>query len=161
MQERYKDSTVAMKKVMAFLQNQWFRDPEAARRTFERNPEQRERLIHAFLFMGCLTGQRLRAAFGDLCEEIVWEEVSTNVGGHSSTAFPADLVHIRAAIAKHDPDIILGFGKIACDALGGEDCIPKSPRQRTLILGVHPAARHGAMQRLHTMAKELRDSLKA
>lgn len=61
--------------IVVILQNQWFKDPEGIRAMFAEHPERRERYIEAFLFMGCLTGKRLRSAFGDeLCDEIIWEE---------------------------------------------------------------------------------------
>lgn len=137
-------------KILAFLQNQWFHNPEAIKAQFARRPEMRNALIGTYLFMGCLTGRRLAAALGDdLCDQIIWEECSPEIGGKSSAAFPADLKHIRHAITEHMPDLILAFGKLAGDAL--RTLKPSQP----VIYGPHPAARFGAIEGLNTLAKEL------
>jgi len=136
-------------KVLAFLQNQWFNNPEQARATFLRHPDQRNRLIALYLFMGCLTGRRLISAFGeDLCNDIVWEECSKEVGGKSSASFPPDFAHICEAINKHNPDVILAFGKTASDALR------KVAPNQLVIYGPHPAARFGAVEGLKKVAEK-------
>lgn len=132
--------------ILAFLQNQWFRDPDAARRAFARHPDQRNRLIGMYLFMGCLTGRRLTMTLGEeLCDQIIWEECSPEVGGQSSAAFPADIEHMRNAIALHKPDVILAFGRIAERGLEGIGVRPP------LIIGPHPAARAGAIEGLRAV----------
>jgi hypothetical protein len=145
-------------KVLAFLQNMWFQDPEGAKRIFDRHPEKRNYLIAQFLFMGCLTGRRLKAAFGEeLCDQIVWEECSREVGGHSRAKFKADLEHIGGALVGHRPDIVLAFGSIAANAvflaLNG---LTGTAFRTELICGPHPAARAGAVAGLAEMAKGLR-----
>src|SRR6266568_1090430 len=105
-------------KIVAFMQNQWFRNPHKAREIFDKHSNKREELIARFLFAGRgLSGRRLQAAFGDLCDQIVWEESSTNFGGESSSLFPADMAHIKRVLEKHKPDIVLAFGKVASNAL--------------------------------------------
>lgn len=139
-------------RVVAFLQNQWFRDPEKARKIFERHPEQREELVARFLFSGCLTGRRIRRAFGPMVDEIVWEETSKNFGGYSASSFPADLDHMKSVIEKWRPKIVLGFGIIACAALNK---LPPSLWDH-LIAGPHPAARHDRVVKdLRSMASQL------
>lgn len=132
-------------KIVAFLQNQWFNNPERVRQIFLRQPEAREFYIAAFLFMGCLTGRRLQKVFGEqLCEQIIWEEQSPQIGGKASSKFPADACHIRRVIAKHKPDIILAFGQSAKDALleiRREGSCHESIATWKLIIGPHPAAR--------------------
>lgn len=102
--------------------------------------------------MGCVTGQRLEKALGDLCDTIIWDECSREIGGKSSAAFPADLEHMRGAITEHVPDVILAFGKIAGDALK-----TIAPTQR-VIYGPHPAARFGAVEGLASVARQLKES---
>lgn len=83
--------------ILAILQNQWFRNPAKAREIYERNPELRNKLIAGFLFSGCLTGRRLQSAFGDLCDSIIWEESSPEIGGFSVSKFTHDPEHIKSA----------------------------------------------------------------
>jgi hypothetical protein len=138
-----------MPAILAFLQNQWFKDPDGVRKIYERHPEARNDLIGRFLFMGCLTGRRLQAVFGvDLCRQIVWEEVSPLIGGVSSSAFPPDEKHIAAAVDKFQPKIILCFGKVAADGL-------KSFDHSKIIYGPHPAARQNPLPALRAMADQL------
>lgn len=141
--------------ILAFLQNMWFKDPDKARAVFARNPTRRNQLIGTYLFMGCLTGRRLEAVFGDICDEIIWEEISPDIGGKSSTAFPADPLHIKASIVLHNPNVILVFGKIAEDAIRNGDCIPELYQPITVIYGPHPAARSGAIEGLRQVKKSL------
>lgn len=156
-------------KIVAFLQNQWFNDPDGARRLFEKPrdgmaPEAlRERLIASFLFMGCLTGRRLRTAFGEgWTEQIIWEEVSREIGGKSSSAFPADLHHICDVLDRHRPTHVLAFGRIASDALKQHfSGFVFQNYSFDLITGPHPAARHATvMSELRSMREQL-DALAA
>lgn len=148
-----------MAKVLAFLQNQWFRDPGRVKAIYERHPEMRNDLIRRYLFMGCLTGRRLEAAFGeDRCAEIVWEESSPEVGGHASSRFPPDAKHIANAIIQHKPDVVFAFGKIAADgvlsAMREIETYP-TPLSFRFMTGPHPAARQNPMPRLREMARAI------
>ncbi len=138
-------------KIVAFLQNQWFKDPDSIRAMFAENPERRERYISAFLFMGCLTGKRLRQVFGEkLCGAIIWEEASSEIGGHSRSLFAANRQHMMSVINKHKPTVILSFGKIASE---GVKSLPDV--DAAIIYGPHPAARNGAVEGLRQMRSEL------
>lgn len=88
-------------KILAIMQNQWFRDPAAVEKVLARHPGKRNEFIKRFLFAGCLSGKRLRETFGDLCDAIVWEEASRNMANHSAGAYAADLAHIQASIDEH------------------------------------------------------------
>ena len=138
-------------KIVAFLQNMWVRDPERLKLAIERDGEElRIRMIEYALFAGCITGRRLKSAFGELCEEIVWEETTREIAGNPKTIFPAQPEHIKAVLEKYKPDVVLTFGKIAANSVrplwGGQIlCIP------------HPAARQPeTIQRLADAARELK-----
>lgn len=126
-------------RIVAFLQNQWFRDPARMEVIFNRHPELREDLIARYLFAGCLTGKRLRAAFGDLCDEIIWEETSRKVGGESSSVFPPDLIHMKGVLVKWEPKLIICFGRVAQVAIG--DLAEDVTIRAKILFGPHPAAR--------------------
>lgn len=144
-------------KILAFLQNQWFRDPAQAQAIYDRHPDQHEQLNARYLFAGCLTGRRLQAAFGrGLCDQIIWENASPKIAGESAGVFPADPQHMAAAIARHQPDLILLFGRIARDGY-----VASLPFRSSLffdpICGPHPAARGGTvMNELRSMAGQIR-----
>jgi hypothetical protein len=138
-------------KILAILQNQWFKDPAAVQQIYHRHPERRNDLIARFLFMGCLTGKRLQQAFGPLIDRIVWEEASPRVGGHSGSVFDADPVHLAAAIAKHQPQLILCFGRVAGDGIRAMQIDPAI----TVLYGPHPAACQNPMPALKSLASQV------
>ncbi len=143
-------------KILAFLQNQWFKDPARMAKEYARWKQQwpddyREKWVETWLFYGCLTGRRLRKAFGeDRCGEIVWENSSTGFHGKASAAPMADLLHMTNVINKHKPVIVLTFGRIPTDA------VAKIEPGGRVISGPHPAARGGlVVGELKGMAEEL------
>lgn len=122
-------------KVLAIMQNQWMRDPERMRRLIERYPNARRRAIALALFAGCRSGRVLRRVFGlEWCSAIIWDEASREIGGHAASVFPADLEHLRAMLAEVAPDVVLAFGRIACEAL------TTIQPAALLIGGPHPVA---------------------
>lgn len=142
-------------KILAVMQNQWFHDPEAVKRIVARWPQRRRDLIGRFLFAGCKSGRVLKSVFGERINDIVWEEASPEIGGESASCFPADLAHLRATLADVKPDIVLGFGKIACDALAG------LVDGHDLVVGPHPTARGAdTLPRLRIMADCLANMVK-
>lgn len=146
-------------RILCILQNQWFKDPEGVKRIFQRWPEKRNYLISTYLFMGCLTGRRLRSAFGEeLCDEIVWEEASPEIGGVSSAKFPADPKHIADAIMKHEPAIVIALGFIAASGvMAAMSRIDRDERfEFEFITGPHPAARQDPIPRLREIARAVK-----
>jgi hypothetical protein len=144
-----------MKTIVAFLQNMWVRDPDRVRSDIAKYGEQhRLRLIQYCLFAGCLTGRRLKTAFGDeLLEQIIWEESTREIAGNSRHVFPPDFVHIQAVLAEIKPRVVIAFGRIAGDAV-------KKVWNGPLVCCSHPAARQAdTVGRLHTASVELKTFL--
>lgn len=160
-------------KILAFAQNQWFKNPARmqamlAGRYYNGD---REKFIKTFLFFRCRTGIVLRSTLTEeLCDRIIWEEASPLMGDHAGAKFPPDPVHIKRVISKHDPTVILGFGNQARDGIGvalidrlGLAMTPgillPGP---SVLLGPHPTARTGdVFPRLRSMASfiaEIADS---
>lgn len=137
-------------KVLAVMQNQWFRDPEAIKRILAKKPHWRRQLVARFLFAGCKSGRVLKQVFGDRINSIVWEEASPQIGGHSSACFPADVEHLQRALDEVQPDVVMAFGKIAEAGLRGMF------RADRLLIGPHPAARDpNTLPKLRAMAETL------
>jgi hypothetical protein len=138
-------------KILAFLQNQWVNEPEKVAAMIARNPKTRPRIIKYALFQSH-TGHRLKQVFGDECIEWEWDNASPQIGGHSSSCFPADPEHIKAVLEEHRPDVVLTFGKVASDAL------KKTCNSFKLIVGPHPAARKdNILMQLEKMADSLKE----
>ena len=150
-------------KVLAILQNQWFRDPEKIRAILKRHPEARRRMIHYSLFAGCRTGRVLKAALGEeWCRKIVWEEASPEIGGEASSCFRADTRHILDVIVDVQPTVILAFGKIASDAVNSLCPIHRRGPPATIInviFATHPTARGVDTLRLLRDVRALLDKL--
>lgn len=143
-------------KILAFLQNQWFKNPDKVRAIYARNPELRNDLIRRFLFMGCASGRNLESAFGEaLCREIIWEESSPQVGGFSGSNFGGDADHVRAAIEKHAPDVVLCFGKVASEVVRSVCCEVRVPHP-AVMYAPHPASRQNPMPELRAIANTLK-----
>lgn len=141
-----------MKDVLCILQNQWVRDPARVRAMIVSNgPAWHDRFVTYALFAGCKTGRQLEAAFGkERLARCVFMEASPEIGGKASSQFPADLEHILAGIDRHRPQVIIGFGQIACKAL--RTLAPPMP----IIEAPHPAARgKDTMTRLRVCAELL------
>jgi hypothetical protein len=149
--------------IVAFLQNQWFKDPQRVEKIYARHAtlEERASLNARCLFRGCLTGKRLDAAFGkDLCNEIVWEEASPKKSGKSSGAFPADADHIRRIIEHYRPDVVLCFGRVAVQGVLNSLRLIQGVHSIEIRGGPHPAARHATVcDELKEMADWLKKKL--
>jgi len=157
-----------MKPGLAILQNMYVRDPERLKRSFARadsegyGEELRRRTIAYSLFAGCLTGRRLKAAFGeDLLAQIVWEESTREIAGDPKTIFPPDLAHLEKIIREYQPKAILAFGKIAgcavTEVLANGNLGPTwlgAETRPTLITAPHPAARQPEVPTLLRQAAE-------
>lgn len=106
-------------KILGFLQNQWFKEPDRVKGYIAAQPEdKREDYRHRFLtrslFMGCRTGANLqRTLGGDLCKLIYWEEASREIGDRSNAIFPHNVKHIREVIVAQRPVVILALGRVA------------------------------------------------
>lgn len=153
--------------VVAFLQNQWFKDVERMEKIqasfIERfHPIGREKFVETFLFYSCMTGKRIKHCFGeDLTEKIVWEETSMKMGGTASSVFKADYDHMLAVLAKHEPKIVLAFGKVASEACRSLESEGLWSPGVTLMCGPHPVARGGSspLKAMEIMAGEVRKLL--
>ena len=150
-----------MCRIVAFLQNQYFHNPAKVREIYARNPEMRERLNRQFLFAGCLTGRRLLDTFGtQRCQDIIWEEITKEIGGQSNAAFAADQEHICQVLHKHQPGIVLTFGSLAKEALYEwvnveAERTPPQPLP-AFVHGPHPAARYpDIVEQLEDMAAQV------
>lgn len=144
--------------VVAFLQNQWFKEPVRVQRIYDQHPDIREQCIRRFLFAGCLTGRQLMKAFGeDGCSRIVWEECSTKIAGFSEGVFPADLDHMVRVVEKWKPKLVLAFGRVADKAIN--EVLRRYGRTGgyfEILTAPHPAARQFVRQSVLEDLKDMR-----
>lgn len=141
--------------IVAILQNTWARDPATVQAMLDRDPATRAVKVALLLFgFGCRSGQRLRTAFGDLCDSIVWENACPIVSGPRAPTPAPDCNHVARVLDRYDPALILAFGRVACWAVEGA---PARTGFVTRFYGPHPAARHASViADLNAMAVQLR-----
>lgn len=159
-------------RVLMLLQNQWFNDPDRAEQVLAMYKEYkgeeaaRPRFIRDMLFMGCLTGRRIKETFGeDVCWDgvvggnVMFEEVSPLVGRRSGACFPPDPDHLVRVLSSFRPSVVAAFGLVAQTGL---QLAPVQPHLQgvTVIACPHPAARgDDVMLRLRAVAAEVRGLL--
>jgi len=85
-------------------------------------------------FANSLTGKRLKWALPDNCK-ITITNASGLVGETADSVFPADIEHVRAAIRRHKPDVILACGVIA------QQAFTKIKTKKPVVLMPHPTYR--------------------
>lgn len=145
-------------KILAILQNQWFKDPEGARRIYAESNHPRHRLNARFLFRSSKSGRVLKAGFADLCDMIIWEEASPEIGGFSSAKFKPDPKHIAEVIKEHEPTIIITFGRLAQEGeQKARKLLEKKELPKLTIFVPHPASRDKTVvSKYKAIAEELR-----
>lgn len=138
--------------ILAFLQNMWVTNPASAYGTLARNPKLWNGMVKSFLFMGCITGQRIRAAFGaDLADKIIYDECTTEIADNPKTICKPDDKHIKFTIEKINPDVVVTFGDIAYKAV-------RPLFTGKVIRSPHPAARQpGTMAKLILVGEILKN----
>jgi hypothetical protein len=108
------------------------------------------------LFAGCLTGRRLKTAFGPICENIIWEEASPVVADNPRDYHPPDIDHVRSVLVEHKPDVVLCFTRRGEEVLRVWCHMFGLPEYRFLT-APHPAARGSdTVPELNRMATDLR-----
>jgi hypothetical protein len=153
--------------IVAFLQNQWF--PGLAAKRMEMlyakhgaTPDDRADMNARYLFFRCLTGQRLRDAFGeDLCDKIVWENANPKIGSKSSDRFPPDPEHIRKVLDHFKPKAVLALGAEAGKGVADTRRLFDGSGAWTdfvIVTGPHPAGRApDVMDKLRACGSKLRE----
>lgn len=153
------------RKIVCFLQNQWFKDPERIQAMINKHEhhsckeDAHEFYIKTFLFWGCRTGQVLQQCFGpELCEEIIWQEQSPKIGGFASSKFPPDIAHIENVLRRHEPTIVIALGVSAKYALIDATDLKIHSLGRhpyELHVGPHPAARYNVFPNLREIKRKI------
>lgn len=139
---------------VAFMQNMWVRDPARVRAIIDRHGEEaRRKLIYQFLFAGCISGRRLKAAFGNLIDTIAWDEASPEIADNPKTICAPCPEHIRRVLNAYNPKVVVTFGRVASEAVSKIWLGP-------LIQTTHPAARQADVpSRLKDAARQVSECL--
>lgn len=101
-------------KVVAFLQNCWFKEgtPSYITNKYLEDSDYRRRILAL-----STTGRRLSQAFGQHFRDIHWDNASDKVGNYSAAKFAADPVHMQRVIDSVHPEAIVTFGAIAKEGI--------------------------------------------
>lgn len=148
-----------MKKILAFLQNPWFK-PGTSPRHIEMYRENQE--FHRRVLSMSATGRALeRALGGELYRRIHWDNACPAHGETRDAVFPPDVNHMAWLVAMHKPDVVLLFGRQAQTgwdkmwiAIGAGTFNP--PYAPSVYRSAHPMARGSAIRHLENIAREVK-----
>lgn len=145
-------------KIVAFLQNQWWKNPKRIKEELERapDPEKYRRRLLTWGLSQCKTGKVLEKLLvpvigAEAFENIYWENSSREFGGRSTCKFPPDPKHMQEVINTQDPAVILCFGGIAKKGL--DQCTVLEDTD--VLYAVHPASR-SSLDTIKQMARDLK-----
>lgn len=147
--------------LLAFLQNPY--SPG-----INENPEKLRQLIWLYenhdwwkdFLRRSKSGARLNMAFGDLYDQIIWRNANPTPADNSTEVKPFDAGYIRGLVMKHEPDVILCFGKQA--VAGVATVLHNMPAATKYVINcVHPSPRMGpeGLAKVVAAAGELREIL--
>lgn len=142
-----------MPKILAFLQNPWFKPgtPERYIQMYREDQDYHRRVLYL-----SATGKALCRAFGeDLYMAIHWDNANPRHGAGRSAVLAPDVNHMVAVLMRVKPDVVLLFGKQAqrgWDELVSEDIL----RNRHVLRAPHPMAYGSARGHLEKIAMETR-----
>ena len=130
------------------MQNPWFREgtpPEWVTRYRD------DQIFHRRVLGNSMSGKRLRQAFGELYEEIHWDNSNWRAVDKASGLMLPDYEHIENVIGREHPNLIVCFGKVAWEAVRRFD--PPAPTWECH----HPNARGRTQEDLNKFAEMVRD----
>lgn len=101
-------------KVVAFLQNPWFKPdtPNYIIAKYRDEPDYRRRVLAL-----SMTGRRLMTAYGDKFSEIHWDNANPLHGSYSSKLFREDIGHMVKALGIARPTAVVTYSKTALDGM--------------------------------------------
>lgn len=142
-------------KILAFLQNPWFR-PGTQPRHIKMYAENQD--FHRRVLLLSATGRALIRAFGaELYHKIIWENANPRHGHDRRAKMPHDIGHMAGVIVRHRPDLILCFGD---EAKNGMKKLMSEPWPNVLH-APHPMAHGSAADHLKEISEEVKRRLKA
>jgi hypothetical protein len=149
--------------ILAFLQNLWVKNPEIVYNKLKRNPGSWNRWCKKLLFSGGTTGRRIKEVFGDLADNIIWDEVTKEIADNPKIICKPDNEHIINTIERVKPQIIIVFGNVAQKAVsdlseGNIELRKRLRKNRIFLAAPHPARRDkNILNNLRSFAEELRN----
>lgn len=143
-----------MSKIVAFLQNPWFKPETVSARHLEMY--RTDPVFHRMVLARSMTGRRLVKAFGALYDEIHWDNASPAHADVAPGRTPPDYTHIGQVVWVQRPQMILTFGRVAELAVQETSEIPHNEevfKDVDLVWSCHhPNARHQTQADLNLFA---------
>lgn len=140
--------------VLAFLQNMWFPvgTPETIIGAYLNDQSYRRRVLG-----NCMSGRRLKKAFGEHYHTIWWENASQHRATVPSGRGNADPAHMLKVIRSVEPKHILCFGAVAKDGMITLDdrMLSRIPLELKWSYFPHPNARGLLQIQLDEFAKKI------
>lgn len=149
--------------ILAFIQCPWHPDHQKVRDAISDAPRAERaaarRAANTARILAGPGGVRLRALLGlELCTKIKWECTSTEIAAFDRPPMAADLAHIAECYEEFQPQIVVGFGRTAGEALVALREEYQIPAAVTFLSAPHPAARHqGVEAEIKLIAHQISD----
>lgn len=141
--------------ILALLQNPYF-PPSVSQRHIDMYRDNVK--FHRMVLERTATGKALRRAFGDLYDEIIWDNANPRHGTTRNASFPPDSVYMANRIAYHDARVVLLFGKQAVAGweriLSFKDLVDLRIG-RVVLTAPHPMAFGSAQDHLSGIVKKV------
>lgn len=113
--------------------------------------------FHRRVLAGCMTGRRLVEAFGDLYDEIWWDNTNWRPVFDSKGKTDVDYYHMKKVLDTREPELVLCFGRQAADAMNiFYRAMLEVGRHVTVMESKHPNARYFPVSELRIFADNVR-----
>lgn len=144
-------------KIVAFLQNPWFPEGTAERHILMYRDNQK---FHRLLLGKTMSGGRLMTAFGELYNNIHWDNTNWRPAWKANGREDPDHTYMRDVIIREQPQIVLCFGNQARDAVKVvEHLLPVGIRPKQVMSCHHPNARFKTQKNLDDFADKVRGTI--
>ena len=144
-------------KIVAFLQNPWFREGTPDNVIQRYRDDQR---FHRKILLLSMSGKRLHKAFGDLYNEIHWDNTNWRAVHHAAGKLYPDFKHMANVVSNQEPDMIIAVGNQAWDSCIALLKTGVFRKPCVIVRCHHPNARHHTQDDLNEIAQGVRNTLK-
>jgi len=147
-------------KILAFLQNPWFHEG-ISQRHIEMYRDDQD--FHRRVLAMSMSGRRLQMAFGELYNDIHWDNTNWRPANHASGKEKPDLDHVMRILKSQDWSLILTFGNQAKNAITlllnsrHKYYVKLNHTRANVLFCHHPNARHRTQVDLNNFASIIKE----
>lgn len=146
-------------KIVAFMQNPWFKPGTSIRHIKLYSESQ---YFHRAVLANSMSGKRLLQAFGEeLYNQIWWDNANPVAATIATGKFEANYDHMIKVLIRQNPRLVIGFGQEANMAITQLLVTEKFPGEIESLACHHPNARGKTQQDLDNFAQVVKNFIEA